>query len=414
MINNTTEFDDKTPFIRIFLLVLAICFLVLFQIEAQSKHDTRAYWVSTMTKIADPVLNNLSKETLKQNMPVRFGNVDRTSVTHLEAFGRLLAGIAPWLELGADETDEGKLRLRYIELSRKCITNSVNPESPDFLNFNQGNQPLVDTAFMAHGLLRAYNQLWLPLDEMTKTNVLKAFKSSRVIIKKGNNWELFTAMVEAFILKVEGSCELDQIESALQHHEDWYKGGGYYGDGPHFVWDYYNSYVIQPMLLDISKVMVEKGIKTEKHYQKYLGRAIRYALVQEHFISPEGTYPPLGRSLAYRFGAFQTLAQVALEKELPESIKPEQVRSALSEVIYRSIEAPNTFDEEGWLHIGIVGHQPGIGERYISTGSLYLCSVGMLPLGLPASNPFWSEPAANWTSKKVWKGLDVKSSFRKK
>jgi hypothetical protein len=52
----------------------------------------------------------------------------------------------------------------------------------------------------------------------------------------------------------------------------------------------------------------------------------------------------------------------------------------------------------------LCGHQPGIGETYISTGSLYLCSVALLPLGLPASDPFWSAPPQPWTAVKAWSG----------
>ena len=43
------------------------------------------------------------------------------------------------------------------------------------------------------------------------------------------------------------------------------------------------------------------------------------------------------------------------------------------------------FDEHGWLTLGFAGHQPQIAERYISTGSLYLCSTVFTALGLPAT-----------------------------
>ena len=81
-----------------------------------------------------------------------------------------------------------------------------------------------------------------------------------------------------------------------------------------------------------------------------------------------------------------------------------QVRGALTAVIRRTLEAPGTFDADGWLRIGLCGHQPGIGETYISTGSLYLCAVALLPLGLPASDAFWSAPSQPWTSAKAWSG----------
>lgn len=389
------------------VFIVATCHFSFAQTGKSKPTDTREYWVSVLTKIADPVLINLSQEKLRENMPVESGIIDRKPVTHLEAFGRLLAGMAPWLELGADNTPEGKLRKKYIDLTRKSITVAVNPSSPDFMNFNVGKQPLVDAAFLAHGLLRGYNQLWLPLSDSTKTQTIEALKSTRIIVQRGNNWELFSAMIEGFILKVEGTCNFETIDIAFADHEMWYKGDGAYGDGAKFHWDYYNSFVIQPMMLDVAKVLLDNGKMPETKNKILLERAIRYAAIQERFISPEGTYPPIGRSLAYRFGAFQTLAQIALLKQLPKDVKPNQVRSALSAVIARTITAPNTFDAKGWLQIGMIGHQPSIGEGYISTGSLYLCSVGMLPLGLPPTDPFWSEPSADWTSKKVWNGIDI-------
>jgi hypothetical protein len=63
-----------------------------------------------------------------------------------------------------------------------------------------------------------------------------------------------------------------------------------------------------------------------------------------------------------------------------------------------------TFDANGWLRIGFCGHQPGIGESYISTGSLYLCAVGLLPLGLPPSDEFWNASPQPWTSVRAWSG----------
>ena len=82
------------------------------------------------------------------------------------------------------------------------------------------------------------------------------------------------------------------------------------------------------------------------------------------------------------------------------------MRSALTAVMRRSLGAEGTFDAKGWLTIGFCGHQPGVGETYISTGSFYLCSVVFLPLGLGVSHRFWSEAGADWNSRKEWGGED--------
>lgn len=101
------------------------------------------------------------------------------------------------------------------------------------------------------------------------------------------------------------------------------------------------------------------------------------------------------------------LAQLNLQNQLPKGLEPPAVRSALTAVIRRQIEAPNVFDVGGWLRVGFHGFQPSLAEHYISTGSLYLCSVVLLPLGLPAEDPFWSKADSPWTAKRVWSGEDI-------
>jgi hypothetical protein len=144
-------------------------------------------------------------------------------------------------------------------------------------------------------------------------------------------------------------------------------------------------------------------------YAQALQRARRYAAIQERLIAPDGTFPSVGRSTTYRFGAFHSLAQIAWRHELPEPVQPAQVRSGLTAVIRKMIEAPGTFDAQGWLQIGFCGHQPALGEGYISTGSLYLCAAALLPLGLPPSDEFWSKPAAPWTSQQLWAGENLRA-----
>ena len=396
----------------LFLVVFFLCSISSAQesVLEVPQDEVREYYVSSLLKIADPVLTALSEDELKVRMPVERSPGawdDRTHVTYLEAFGRLLSGMAPWLELGPDNTPEGELREKYIQLALKSIDNATDPEAADYMNFTSDRQPLVDAAFFAQALLRAPEQLWGRLDETTKQNVITALKSTRQIEPYESNWLLFMGMVEAALLEFDGEADNMRLRYALNKHMDWYLGDGMYGDGPNFHWDYYNSFVIQPMMLDILKTLNKTDYKRERDFREVLRRAKRYAEIQERLISPEGTYPPIGRSLAYRFGAFQLLSQIALWQELPEEIEPAQVRSALYAVIKNQIEAEGTFDENGWLQIGFYGHQPNIGEGYISTGSLYLSSEAFLVLGLEPEDPFWANAAEPWTQKKIWSGVAI-------
>jgi len=78
----------------------------------------------------------------------------------------------------------------------------------------------------------------------------------------------------------------------------------------------------------------------------------------------------------------------------------------LTAVMHRTLDAAGTFDSAGWLTVGLCGHQPHLGESYISTGSLYLCATVLLPLGLPAEDAFWSGASEDWTSRRLWRGED--------
>ncbi len=380
------------------------------QAGPQASGTDRQYWVRTLEKVADPVLRNLAAGTLKRNMPVECvtGNVeDRRKYTHLEALGRLLAGIAPWLEVELDGGAERDLQQRYRDLARESIRQGCDPKSPDFLNFHEGSQPVVDCGFLAQAVLRAPSELWEKLDAATRRNLAAALVSSRVITPGFNNWLLFSATVEAALAQMGEPWDAMRVDYAVRQHQEWYLGDGVYGDGPQFHWDYYNSFVIQPMLVDVLRTIGPHSNRWARILPGAMTRAKRYAAIQERLIAPDGSYPAVGRSIAYRCGAFQVLAQMALAGELPAPLTGPRVRTALTAVMRRTLDAPGTFDSGGWLTVGLCGHQPHLGEPYISTGSLYLCSAAMLPLGLKPSGAFWSGAAEDWTSRRLWRGEDA-------
>ena len=103
---------------------------------------------------------------------------------------------------------------------------------------------------------------------------------------------------------------------------------------------------------------------------------------------------------------------MALRHHLPEGVLPEQVRAALTAVMRRMTEAPGTFDAKGWLNVGFCGHQPSLAEPYVTTGSQYNCALVFPALGLPSTDPFWSNPAKPWTSQKMWGGQDMPARSR--
>jgi hypothetical protein len=274
------------------------------------------------------------------------------------------------------------------------------------MEWQRGGQTLVDASFLALSFIRC-PWLWAHLDTATQQQVVTAFKQTRQITPPFQNWILFTGMIEAFFCQYNQDWDPVRIEYGIRQFEQWYVGDGVYSDGPSYKWDYYNCYVIHPYLSKIIEVLSKKKGIYKTYIHTYLMRDERYATIQERLINTDGSFPATGRSIVYRGAAFHHLANMTLSQTLPANLKPAQVRCALTAVLKKTMQAPNTYTNNGWLNIGLSGSQPDLADTYINTGSLYLCSAIFLPLGLPDTDEFWVAPDLPFTAQKIWNGFDT-------
>ncbi len=381
--------------------------------KSQQPKTDREYWVEVAYQLASPVLKNMAKGELQKNMQVEVSPTwdgRNKKVTYMECFGRLMAGVAPWLTLPDDDTAEGKQRRQLREWALQSYKNAVDPESPDYLLWRQEGQTLVDAAYLAESLIRGYDALWKPLDEVTKKRYIEEFTRLRRVDPPYTNWLLFSSTIESFLAKVGAPCDKFRVNMAVRKTEEWYVGDGWYSDGQGtFAFDYYTSYVFHAMYLETLQNMIDArqrgwGIDFKKFRQRALRRAQKHAVVLERFISPEGTFPVIGRSIPYRMAALQPLALMAWQQTLPKELSNGQVRRALTKVMHRMYDQQNNFNEGGFLTIGFCGSQPDAADWYTNNGSLYMTSLSLMPLGLPANHPFWTDAEQPTTQEKAWNG----------
>ena len=119
---------------------MLIC--ILFAAGCSSSRETsgaadRASWLSSMIRIADPVLRHAAAGTLKEAMPYESPDSlgKRRDFACLEALGRTLCGIAPWLELdGESDPRQAEYRL----LARRALSRAVDPSDAGYLTFDRG------------------------------------------------------------------------------------------------------------------------------------------------------------------------------------------------------------------------------------------------------------------------------------
>lgn len=398
------------------LLLLLMC---SGAVAKQPKQSDREYWTSQAYKMAQPVLENMAQGKLQQNMLTEFSpsfdNRNR-KVVYMETFGRLMAGIAPWLALPDDATAESRQRKQLREWALASYRNAVDPTSPDYLCWGVSGQNLVDAAYIAESFLRAYDTLWQPLDTLTKQRYFKEFQKLRRIDPPYTNWLLFSSVIESFLAKAGGGYDEFRVNMACRKVEEWYVGDGWYADGPIFAFDYYSSYVFHAMYLETLQAMIDAKMNTRIDYSKYheraLKRAQKYAIILERFISPEGTFPVIGRSTPYRLAAMQPLALLAWYQKMPKELTNGQVRAALTQVMHRMFDQQQNYNQKGFLTIGFCGSQPETADWYTNNGSLYMTSLAFMPLGLPANHPFWTDAPQPWTQVKAWNGRPFPKDHR--
>ena len=150
---------------RLFAILLCACGAVgCSDAPEPTGAEDRACWLSEMLRISDPVLRHAAAGTLKETMPYESPDTEqkRRDFSYLEALGRTLCGMGPWLEL---EGERDPRQAEYRDLARRALTNAVDPASPDYMAFDHGRQPLVDAAYLAEGVLRAKRQLWEELGD---------------------------------------------------------------------------------------------------------------------------------------------------------------------------------------------------------------------------------------------------------
>ena len=404
------QFFKNSLFLLLFTVVISPLFAQKKKRTEKAKPLTdRQVWLKEMDKMVRPMMYNLAEDSLRILMPqetsIRVDNkANRVKVQYLEVLGRVLSGIAPWLQLEGGSAEEVALRKQYREWALQGIKNSLDSNAKDFMRYDIGGQQLVDASFVAYAFVRA-PWLWENLDQKSQALLVKSIQTTRRFKPVFSNWLLFSAMNEAFLAKFGYEWDVMRVDYALQQLEQWYVGDGMYKDGTTYAFDYYNSYVIHPYLATIMNVVKTKTNSYNQMFEKIKKRNERYAVIQERLINADGTFPATGRSLIYRGAAFHHLADMAWRNALPKELSPAQVRGALTAVIKKTLESPTTY-KNNWLTLGLYGSQPNIADFYNNQGSPYLATAIFLPLGLPETDAFWANPPAKWSAQKVWSGED--------
>jgi len=346
----------------------------------------RSYWDSILSKIVTPVIEGFKKEGFKNHFlhhteysPLIEQNRNK-DWAFMELFTRTLVSIAP--------ID------KYFDDAVIMVKNAFNPEHSNYITWlkntdrRNAHQSMVEAAYLCQSFLIS-PKLWNSVD---KEPILKTLKNILMLQPCKNNWILFETLIILF-LKKNGifTNKMKKLKDNLDTFEKWYRGDSWYSDGETFAMNYYNSFVIYPMLYEIYRIL-----GNTKEIEK---RMIIHADFLEKLITKDGEYPIFGRSSPYRLAAFNTLALAAY---IGAADNYGQIKNGLTKVIAKLFDGNQNFTELGFLKLGINGSQKEYANCYTNTGSLYITCIPFMLLGLPEEHPFWKAELVKNTQEKIF------------
>lgn len=344
-------------------------------------------WLSRLYKLAHPVLMRCANRTLLDFFPPK---------PAIECICRTVLGVSPLFSFA----DAHPLAFELRSLATESLNTVFENDAYGWTRC--GPQLMVEMALLCLAFTR-FPRLWDAMMPRAQSDCLRIMTHAASYTPYNNNWILFHCMIDVF-LNARSTSKRSLVDCAAQLRKfdaEWYAGDGWYKDGPHFRMDYYNSFVIVPFLVDLSRML------DSQLHAKTLRCLQRQSEFLERLISPEGTFPLFGRSMVYRAGAFHALCYAVYLENLPAGLSNGSVRRALSKVLETMFDDDANFDSNGFLRLGFRGMQPELADTYSNVGSVYYALLAFLPLGLMQTAAFWTEEDAMYTQERAWKGLRI-------
>ena len=296
------------------------------------------------------------------------------SSAHMEAFSRMLWGLAPlWSQGGGAD---------WLPLFRQGLVNGADPNHPACWGpVGDCDQKIVEMASIALTLMLCHEKMeFTPKEAQTLHRWLSGAEGRAL---PQNNWLFFRVLVQAAFRRLGWPWNRDQLEEDLSKLDSWYLGGGWYCDGQPSQVDYYVPFGMHYYGLIYARFMAEEDPVRARRFRE---RAARFARDYLYWFEDGGRAVPFGRSLTYRFGQcafFSALAFAGVEG-LPWGGMKSRVLGNLRDWFAQPI-----FSSDGLLTVGYGYPNLCMSENYNAPGSPYWALKAFLCLALPEEHPFW-------------------------
>jgi len=346
---------------------------------------TRSHWDELFCILMRGVVKHAQVERAAIAFPGRPSNHGEDS-DRLESVSRTMLMVAPYLyrsKRSSVELDCGTVDL--AELYRDLLLAGTDPGGKGYWGPAENfDQRLVEMAAIGLNLYLSRDKLWNKLSAPEKSRI--AFWLQSAIGKKTYdvNWTLFNVFINLFLRELGQDYSPEELDRYLDRMDYWYSGDGWYRDGVHDCYDYYNSWVIQPYFLFWAWI---DGQRRPELKPRILHRAVHYLDSYKYLFAANGAYPCFGRSMLYRFSAVSVFPVAQLLRLSP--VPPGQARRICSGNLKHFVES-GAVSKDNYLKMGHLGEYLPIVEPYSAPGSAYWAAKAFWSYLLDDDDPFWT------------------------
>lgn len=303
----------------------------------------------------------------------------------LEGFSRIVPLMGAWARSGrssAIRLHDGSL-LDLCATFRQGLIFGTDPKSPEYWgHITDLNQRIIEAADIALALWFFGEQAWNPLTQEQRDNVVAWLLEVETKRVPDNNWHLFPVLIHCVLEKFGIASDRQKALSHYGRFKEFYRGNGWFSDGPGEIFDYYNAWSMHYQLYWIDQVDAfwDHGFISSTR-RDFLG-------TYRYLFGPRG-FPVIGRSVCYRMAA--PVALIFGQGSDPDVVAPEEARRAL-DITW------STFIQRGGVRAGNVtqglcGPDPRVLDNY-SGGASCLWALRSLvaAFAIPEASAFWRKP----------------------
>jgi hypothetical protein len=217
-------------------------------------------------------------------------------IDQMEGFSRIVPLIGAWVRSGRP----AQVRLtsgRVVDLVAtflRGLTAGTDPSSPAYWGeIRQLDQRIVESCDLALSLWLLRDHVWGQLALAERRRVINWLKQVFDREVRDNNWHLFVPFVGLVLEKLGFSGERSLMRQHYERFKEFYRGEGWFSDGPGEVFDFYNAWGIHYLLYWYHEV--DPTWDTE-----FITSAQRQFLTTYKYLLGPCGVPILGRSICYR------------------------------------------------------------------------------------------------------------------